>query len=416
MKPNLILLLLGLFFLLNQAQAQKLSPLITLGKPEWNCNEPTVCIDPKDSDLVWVSCNNNRLFRVNYLMQYQHVELESEHGVRGDLVLYALANNQISCTHLAKHPEKRSPDYYDRIVFQVNKKGLKKWSKGVGIGFNGKMQDKPWVHQNKHQTARFKHRIYVSWTEFDRYESSAPEDSSRIKIAWSDDGETFSNPVTVSDLSGNCLDGDSTVEGATTVSDSQGNVYMAWAGYERIYFDKSLDGGQTWGADQRIGNAPQGWDLKVPNFMRTNGLPFLSIDSSNNLYLITAFEDSSLNRVFFTRSKDLGKTWDDFFPLQQAPAAHYVCPHAIVDPITQTYYAIYYKIEANKVDVLLSYKKQHEEGFHTLKVSDEPFELSNPKRFLGDYISVDARNNTLALAWTALENGFAVVKFRKMKF
>lgn len=393
-----------------------MSPLISLGKPEWNCNEPTVCIDPTNPAITWVSCNNNRLFQVDEYLHYTSAELSSEYGVRGDLVLYPLTDGTITCTHLAKNKDKVSPDYYDRIVFQTNKKGIKKWSPGVGIGYNGKMQDKPWIQQNKNRRSAYKGRIYVSWTEFDQYESADSKDSSRIRMAYSDDGVQFSGPVTVSDSSGDCRDSDNTLEGATSVSDRQGHVYIAWAGKERIYFDKSTDGGKTWGKDQVIGNTPKGWNLNVPNFMRTNGLPFLSIDSADHLFLVTAFEDSSFNRVYFTRSKDHGQTWDDFFPIQSEKETHYVCPNACVDPITQIYYVLYYKISRNQVDVLLSYKLPTEEGFHTLKVNDDFFELNKPTKFLGDYISVDARNNELALAWTELREGFSVLKFRRMKF
>ena len=74
--------------------------------------------------------------------------------------------------------------------------------------------------------------MYVSWTRFGA--------STTILLTRStDQGVTWSNPVTVSS--------EPSVQGSIPAVGPNGEVYVAWYGYdfssENIYFDKSTDGG-----------------------------------------------------------------------------------------------------------------------------------------------------------------------------
>ena len=76
-----------------------------------------------------------------------------------------------------------------------------------------KNQDKEWLAVDLSQS-QYKGKIYMTWTEFDDYGSSNPNDSSRIRFSKStDQGETWSDAITISDRSGNCIDDDNTTEG-----------------------------------------------------------------------------------------------------------------------------------------------------------------------------------------------------------
>jgi hypothetical protein len=112
-------------------------------------------------------------------------------------------------------------------------------------------------------------RLYIAWTQFDVYGSADPADSTRVLFSHSgDQGASFAPPVRVSDRGGDCIDEDNTVEGAVPSVGPDGTVYLAWAGPRGIEFDRSTDGGLTWGADRIISDLPGGWDFSVPGIFR----------------------------------------------------------------------------------------------------------------------------------------------------
>ena len=67
-------------------------------------------------------------------------------------------------------------------------------------------------------------------------------------------------------VSGNCIDDDYTTEGAVPAVGPNGEIYVSWAGPEGLVFDKSLDGGDTWGTDIFISDIPGGWAFNVPGW------------------------------------------------------------------------------------------------------------------------------------------------------
>jgi len=101
------------------------------------------------------------------------------------------------------------------------------WSTGTFMGLNGtKQQDKQWAAIDRRNNT-----IYVTWTEFDRYGSSAPTDSSRIMFSKSTDGgNTWSTQKRINKKSGDCVDSDNTVEGAVPAVGPNGEIYVTWAG------------------------------------------------------------------------------------------------------------------------------------------------------------------------------------------
>ena len=74
-----------------------------------------------------------------------------------------------------------------------------------------------------------------------------PEHKSNIMISWSDDkGVNWSPAKRINQKSGDCKDDDKTTEGAVPAVGPNGEVYVAWAWKNKIYFDRSEDGGKTW--------------------------------------------------------------------------------------------------------------------------------------------------------------------------
>ena len=207
--------------------------------------------------------------------------------------------------------------FIDRIVVQKSTDNGLTWDDGKGIGLNSpKNQDKEWLAVDL-SNDKYKNNLYVSWTEFDSYNSPNPMDSSRILFSRSvDHGESWSEPVKVSDRSGDCLDSDSTDEGAVPTVGPNGEIYLSWAGPNGIMFDKSTDGGQSFGKDIFVTNQPGGWDFNVPGIFRCNGLPITACDTSHSAYRGNIYINWSDQRngtsntdVFIIKSTDGGKTW-----------------------------------------------------------------------------------------------------------
>jgi hypothetical protein len=242
-------------------------------------------------------------------------------GVWGDPSVAFDADGGLYFGHLS-NPS--SPGYWiDRIVVQKSTDGGTSWNDGVGVGFTSpRQQDKEWITADITNSI-YRNNIYMAWTEFDNYGSTTPGDSSRILFSRSvDGGHTWSNPLKVSDVDGDCVDDDNTVEGAVPAVGPNGEVYLAWSGPMGILFDKSTDGGVTWGADRVIADQPGGWAFHVSGLNRCNGFPVTVCDISNSRHRGTVYVLWSDQRngtedtdVFIIKSSDGGSTWSTGQPI-----------------------------------------------------------------------------------------------------
>jgi len=104
-------------------------------------------------------------------------KLTSSLGVFGDPCLVSNTKGHYYYLHLSNPSGRGWSDdsILDRIVCQRSKNG-KKWSDGASIGLNGsKDQDKEWAVTNPKTK-----EIYVTWTQFDGYDSKQEGDSTVI--------------------------------------------------------------------------------------------------------------------------------------------------------------------------------------------------------------------------------------------
>lgn len=396
--------------------AQKMMREVELGNRYYFCNEPAIAINPSDKRFEVVATNKAHVFySKNHGKRFRHQRAKSSLGVYGDPVVLYNKKNICFYVHLSQDKSKEWGESFDQIVVQKSGNNGKTWNDGTGIGKNGKMHDKAWISIDENEQSKFSGNVYVSWTQFDKYESKAPGDSSRILFAHSNnDGNSFSAPLIVSDIAGDCADGDSTMEGATTCTGPKGEVYIAWAGFEKIFFDKSMDGGKNFGQDKVAMNCNKGWDLNVPGFYRTNGLPFLNSNQEGTLFLCTAFEEKGFNKVFVSSSIDGGFTWSAPDRIMNADSTHYFMPHAYLDKSTGNYFILYYSLKNSRVDVMLSYKLNKSNEYKHIKINQSTFMAPGKSLFMGDYINVCAVGNTVACVWTEPKGLASVVKTRKL--
>ena len=312
--------------------------------------------------------------------------------------------------HLASY---NKTTHLDRIVCQRSKDVKGKFNEGSFSKPNGsKVQDKHWIVIDPETD-----EIYMTWTQFDAYDSSNPKDSSFIHFAKSsDDGETWTDPVRISIKGGDCLDGDDTVEGAMPALGKDQRLYVVWSGPYGLMLRSSADRGQTWSpTEQMLFEHEGGWTIDVPDFYRSNGLPvFVSdhnADSPNygNLYLNWAIEDEETGRtsVLFSKSEDNGESWS--LPVQvhkDSSEYNHFLTWMTVDPSNGNLHFVYYRKSRNAkaTDVVWASSKNGGESFNEEVISERPFDPSGTV-FFGDYLNIAAVDNVVRPVWPRLDNG-----------
>lgn len=341
--------------------------------------------------------------------------LESKLGVYGDPCLVADGIGNFYYLHLGD-PEGSgwlSDRFLESIVIQKSIDGGKSWSEGSSIGPNPpKQQDKEWVAVNPKNN-----HLCVTWTEFDKYGSKSDTCFSRILFSQSGDlGSTWTEPFSLSQFEGNCIDDDFTPEGAVPAIGRQGEIFVSWGFDEKIYFDRSFDNGNTW-LDEDIVVVEQqaGWAMEIPGLDRCNGMPVTGIDNSNgkysgSLYIVYADQNKrgTDTDIFLVRSLDQGNTWSEpIHVFEDDRNRHQFLPWMSVDEKTGNIFIVFYDRSAYndlRTDVMLAVSEDGGQTFSRYTISESPFLPPGPSKFFGDYNNIDAYNGKVRPIWTSYSN------------
>jgi hypothetical protein len=196
------------------------------------------------------------------------------------------------------------------------------------------------------------------------------------------------------------VDSDNTVEGAVPAVGPNGEVYVAWAGPLGLVFDKSLDGGLTFGKDKVISDFPGGWDFAVEGLDRANGMPVTGVDLSDGpnkgtLYVNWIDARNGDPDVFVMSSRDGGNTWstpvrvnDD--PLKNGKVQFFTW--MAVDPADGSINIVFYdRRDTTGTQTRLTLARSVDGGrtFVNYKIDQQPF-AANSRTFFGDYSSISA--------------------------
>ena len=396
------------FFVGLSANAQH--PNVMIGNQS-NPNEPCIAIDPKQPQYLIAASNiNNYYLSSDTGATWEHFYQNSQYGVWGDPVLIADTLGSFYYFHLANPPD---GNWVDRMVCQRSDDHGQTWPVDTYAGLHGdKVQDKEGVAVNP-----FNNHVYVTWTQFDKYNSADPQDSSVILFSRSEDrGLSWTEPVRLSQQAGDCLDDDNTVEGAVPAVGPNGEIYVAWAGPSGIVFDRSMDGGDTWlEEDIHVADMPGGWAMDVPGIYRTNGMPITHCDRSGGPYQGTIYVCWADQRngpdntdVWLSKSTDQGNTWSEPKRVNDdSSGRHQFFPWMAIDQTTGYLYFVFYdrrNYEDNQTDVYMAVSVDGGESFANFRISESPF-VPNPAIFFGDYNYLIAHNGIVRPIWTRLDQG-----------
>lgn len=367
-------------------------------------NEPSIAIHPNDPSDVWVAFNNNHVFHtLNGGKQWMKIDVNPDQGFYGDPVVKVSPKGTVYLAHLAKNvrENKKHPEWFDCIVFERSTNGVE--FHATCIGKNGKMQDKPAFTFDQQPKSIYNGNVYVTWTEFDKYNSSNSTDSSRIRFAFSeDDGVSFSPPITVSDKSGNATDDDGTAEGTSMWIGKQGELFLVWSKSDTLWMDISRDGGRTWGKDQYLATMLGGWDVKgIKGLVRCNVMPMISGDKKGGIYVVYGAQEwkNGPQSLYYVYSADGGKQFshplkinDEKPEISDVSHAQAVFPYVELDKNWGYPRVIWYdfrnSITGRFVMVYSSVLKKRKPLANTC-LMNQPIVLHSKNVFYGDYIGFD---------------------------
>ena len=436
MKTNdhLWQILVGLFLLCSFSISYSQHEIVTIASDKVNgigpC-QPSIFINPKSPNFMVASFVNEKTMQTSrtktkqnkiYLSKdfgktWSSRKIKSKYGDFGDPCIIADNSGYFYYFHLSD-PKKMGWDgnmVMDRIVCQRSLNG-KSWNSGSSVGLNPpKKHEKAWATFDETSG-----RIYTTWTQYDHYASTNPQDSANIMLSFSDDrGITWVPSIRINQYGGNCLGGSETPIGATPTAGPEQEVYVSWAYDEKIYIDRSLDGGVTWlKKDIVVADQPGGWQLNVPGFGKAAGAPVSGCDISYGDYHGTIYVNWSDQRngenntdIWISKSTDKGENWSEPKKVNDDESAmmgrHQCYNWMAVDPIMGHVYIVFYDRRNHadlKTDVYLAFSTDGGETFKNEKISNTPFE-PNSDIYMGDYINITAYGAFVRPVWTSLENG-----------
>ncbi|HCP41161.1 MAG TPA: glycosyl hydrolase [Cryomorphaceae bacterium] len=372
--------------------------------------EPSISVDPTNPMNVYAASILDNFYQsADGGLTWTQEKISSPYGVWGDPCVITDQNGRIYYFHLSD-PEGTnwsSDKILDRIVCQTKDGPQGTFNKGSFTAVNGKKHDKEWasIHPSKGTIA-------LSWTQFDTY--GAPDENCKSTILFSessDGGQSWSEPVIITEQQGDCIDDDCTSEGAVPAYGVKNARYVGWALDGGIYFNRSLDG-KNW-EEMYVADQKDGWTQSYPGFKRANGMPVTVVDHCRSseyygrVYVCWGDKDE-LNggEIWISSSDDAGDTWSR--PARVSPdggSADQFLPWVTVDPSSGHLYAVYYDRrnteKDNETNTYLSKSIDGGQSWIEWQINNDIFFPASDV-FMGDYNHISAQNGIVRPIWTEM--------------
>jgi hypothetical protein len=213
-----------------------------------------------------------------------------------------------------------------------------------------------------------------------------------------------------------------------------GEVYAAWSVYDSwpsdekaVGFNKSMDGGTTWGTAVRAINNIKGIRNtgSVSQNMRTNAFPSMAVDLSNSPYRGTIYvvwtnkgypgiNTGTGTSVYMIKSTDKGTTWSapKIINSDSTAGKHHYLPWITCDQANGYVSVVFYdnrNCASTEAEAWMAYSTDGGETFTDMKVSDVAFTPSPipnmASKYMGDYLAIAAYDGKTFPCWTDTRSG-----------
>jgi hypothetical protein len=196
--------------------------------------------------------------------------------------------------------------YPNAVVMVKSTDGGLTWNQTTPVTFNrNKNFDDKYYLAVDRSNSSFANRVYVAW---DRNSGN----NQTLYVAYSSNsGSSWSSPIKVND---GTTKFERVIGAYPAVDHSTGTVYVSWHDYakNKIYVDKSSNGGVSWGKDVAAATTHAGFgqDIGCVGGRAQGPAHHLKVGPSGTLYLVYA--DPVANRGFdilLTKSTNGGQSW-----------------------------------------------------------------------------------------------------------
>ncbi|MFL6231149.1 MAG: sialidase family protein [Pyrinomonadaceae bacterium] len=210
-------------------------------------------------------------------------------------------------------------------------------------GGSNHFNDKPMITTDTNVSSPFRDNVYIAWDA-----ATGGSTSGGVRVAASrDHGATFT--VTRADDP----KGQGHAIGASPAVAPDGTLYLAWNDYgaNTIAFNRSTDGGQTWGKQSVVSTKTLPFDIAIPaeSFRGALVYPTLDVDRSAGPHrgrIYCSWMDrasAGTTDIFIAYSDDKGNTWTHAAPVTDRLALVDRFNHWMsVDPTTGDVYVSFY--------------------------------------------------------------------------
>lgn len=371
------------------------------------CN-PSITINPENTDVILVSSLLDNVHRsLDGGFTWTTRDVSYDKSIEGDPTIvvgkdevfhYFLLNNTLLSSGEKDCPIESYSHYSSRTNGLIWSDGSL-LSKNENAQFNGNALINP---RNNN--------LYFFWTEWDTSENNH-NCSIQIKFSTStDDGENWADePIAITSFKLAC---DSCKREGPEVSsaiDIEGTLFITYAYANKIYFNKSEDGGKTWlklpiliaETGSSLEDLPEG----MKHFKRQSTIV---VDRSmgpysGRIYIIFSNNKQGTEDVYVRMSDDKGATWS--LPRVVSPDAQrdQFYPAASIDPIDGQLYIVYYdrnKEDELTFDVSLAYTMDGGKTFKARVISKYPSHAPQGEIYMGNKIDIQAYRGEIRPVWT----------------
>ena len=263
-------------------------------------------------------------------------------------------------------------------------------------------EDKPYIAADDTQ-GPYAGNLYVGWTHFTLANSTILFSRS------TDDGKSWSAPITISTQPGLPRDDTGSVEGFDAAIGPDGTIYAVWSNGTHVVLAISTDGGRHFRPSREIIPTAPSY-FKPSSVDRGNGFPQIAIDPRGGkrggpLYVCWSDYRNGDIDIFVSTSRDHGRSWGPAVRVNNDPlhdGADQFMQWATVDPGNGDLYVVFYDRRADpkniKATITLARSTDRGHTFENYAWTRTPFDPQNA--FIGDYSGLAALNGCVYGAWT----------------